>query len=62
MRIFLKLYFQVSGNNQYIYLKNNNVQLCAVRERSKLHFELLKCLGIHSCDIDGFCAKSENSD
>ena len=60
MRIFLKLYFQVSGNNQYIYLKNNNVQLFAVTERSKLHFELLKCLGMAVILMD--FAQSENYD
>ena len=36
-KYFLKLYFQVSGNNQYICLLNNATQLCVVVNKSELY-------------------------
>ena len=57
-RNFFKLYFQNSGNNQYIYQKINSVQLdlFVVTDRSKLWFDFLNMFG-DGLNIDGFCKK-----
>ena len=42
----------VSGINQYIYMKNDSVQLFFIARRSKLRFDFLKMFR-DDCDIDG---------
>ena len=61
IRNFFKIYFQLSGNSQYIYLENNTIQLFIVTEGSEVCFDFLKMFR-NVCDIDELCTKLGNSD